>query len=71
MTVQACQVACRKAGYIYAGLEYSQECWCGNAFANGGVYLGPDGTNGCTDSCAGDKVEICGGSKRLSVYFWS
>jgi len=71
MTVQACQVACREAGYIYAGLEYSRECWCGNAFANGGVYLGPDGTNRCTDSCAGDKVEICGGSKRLSVYFWS
>ena len=58
MTVEACQVACKSAGYIIAGLEYSQECWCGNSFVNQGAYVGKDGTNGCTMSC---KVKVRSG----------
>lgn len=70
MTVEGCQVACKAAGYSVAGLEYAQECWCGNAFANGGAYLGADGTNGCTKTCKGNVKELCGGSSRLSSYKW-
>ncbi|KAJ7851193.1 glycosyl hydrolase family 71-domain-containing protein [Mycena leptocephala] len=27
LTIQGCQAVCADAGYAYAGLEYSQECW--------------------------------------------
>jgi hypothetical protein len=30
MTIEACQTACETAGYKLAGLEYAQECYCGN-----------------------------------------
>lgn len=43
MTVELCQSACQSAVYLFAGLEYSQECWCGNTFQNGGAYVGADG----------------------------
>jgi hypothetical protein len=29
-TNQMCHSACYAAGYIYAGTEFTQECWCGN-----------------------------------------
>lgn len=70
ITVELCQSACKSAGYSIAGLEYSQECWCGNSFVNGGAYVGADGTNGCIMSCKGNSKEWCGGSNRLSAYKW-
>lgn len=68
MTVELCQSACKSAGYSIAGLEYSQECWCGNSFVNGGVYVSADGASGCTMTCKGNTKEWCGGSNRLSAY---
>lgn len=68
MTVELCQAACKAAGYVVVGLEYSQECWCGNAFVNGGAYVGVDGANRCTMACRGNGKEWCGGGNRLSSY---
>ena len=46
MTIALCTSACKSAGYSLAGAEYGGECYCGNAFSNGG---GPaaDGSAGC------------------------
>lgn len=30
MTVELCLDACHAGGYQWAGLEWSQECWCGH-----------------------------------------
>lgn len=68
MTVPACQTACKAAGYTIAGLEYEQECWCNNAFVNGGARVGADGTNGCNTRCKGNAAQWCGGSNRLSAW---
>jgi hypothetical protein len=65
MTVESCVAAC--AGYTYAGVEYAAECYCGNAFSNGGGPA-PDGFTGCNMPCNGNASEYCGGSNRLDVY---
>ena len=36
--------------------------------ANGGK-LAPDAD--CSAACSGDPIHLCGGSERLSLYFWS
>jgi hypothetical protein len=67
MTVNSCLTACKGSGFTYAGVEYANECYCGNAISNGG---GPasDGSAGCSMTCAGNSSEFCGGSNRLNVY---
>ena len=40
-----CTQACQPEGYILAGVEYSEECYCGNATSNGGGPA-PDGLTG-------------------------
>ncbi|CZR53720.1 related to glyoxal oxidase precursor [Phialocephala subalpina] len=67
LTVELCTSTCQGLGYVFAGMEYAGECYCGNSFANGG---GPasDGEVGCNMACNGNATEICGGSYRLSVW---
>jgi glucan 1,3-beta-glucosidase len=67
MTVEACQTACKSLGYILAGLEYADECYCGNSLANGAT-IAPDGNAQCNMKCAGNAGETCGGSNRLDIY---
>ncbi|OCL01795.1 WSC-domain-containing protein [Glonium stellatum] len=67
LTVEICLADCQAAGYALAGVEYGQECHCGNSFDNGGGPA-PDGSIGCSMACNGNATEICGGSQRLSMY---
>ncbi|KAL0940159.1 copper radical oxidase [Colletotrichum truncatum] len=66
MTIEGCVIACLAAGYTVAGVEYAQECWCGNTIQNGGVATLPG--DGCNMPCRGNTIETCGGSNRLNVY---
>ena len=66
MTVALCTSACKQNGFTYAGVEYANECYCGNTLSNGG---GPaSDSSGCNMACAGNASEFCGGSNRLNVY---
>ncbi|KAJ7676171.1 hypothetical protein B0H17DRAFT_945594 [Mycena rosella] len=47
-SVANCQATCLKAGYDYAGVEYSNQCFCGSSI-RAGVTLG--GT--CNSACSG------------------
>ena len=67
LTVENCLASCQASGYSYGGVEYGNECHCGNSFDNGGGPA-PDGSAGCSFACAGDSTEICGGNQRLSMY---
>ena len=67
MTVALCTSACKQNGFSLAGVEYANECYCGNSFSNGGGPA-PDGPTGCNMVCAGNKTEFCGGPNRLNVY---
>jgi hypothetical protein len=70
MTQENCQAACKAAGYILAGVEYSDECYCGNQLAGGGGPA-PDGNALCDMTCNGNTTEICGGPNRLTMFEWS
>jgi len=67
MTIALCTSSCQAAGYVLAGAEYSEQCYCGNTFSNGGAPA-PDGLAGCNMVCAGNLSELCGGPNRLDVY---
>ncbi|KAI5832076.1 hypothetical protein K523DRAFT_334890 [Schizophyllum commune Tattone D] len=66
MTVEYCQTLC--SGYHYAGVEYGNECYCGNALSNGanGNVLDP---SVCSVNCAGNAAEKCGAAYRLNLYY--
>lgn len=66
MTVEQCTSACQLGGYSLAGVEYAQECYCGNALSSGGAKE-PD-MSGCNMPCAGNVSEYCGGSNRINIY---
>lgn len=67
MTQENCQNVCLANNYNLAGVEYSQECYCGNTFTNGGGPA-PDGNAGCNMNCNGNTYEVCGGPDRLNVF---
>ncbi|KAH6711606.1 hypothetical protein BKA61DRAFT_554745 [Leptodontidium sp. MPI-SDFR-AT-0119] len=67
MTDESCIAYCEKAGYIYAGTEYAEECYCGNTLASGS---GPAPTADCNVACSGNATEPCGGGNRLNL-FWN
>ena len=46
--------SCLSGGFKYAGTEYAGECYCGNAFLNGGGPA-PDGNAYCNMPCNGNK----------------
>ena len=51
-------------GYRYAGLQFYQECYCGNSsFEKFGKF-----NSGCNLPCTGDNNQKCGGRERNSVY---
>lgn len=62
-TVYNCIQACR--GYTYAGLEFGQECYCGNSLGAGSV---PTLASECNMPCKGNGSEYCGGGSRLNLY---
>lgn len=67
MTNAKCKDACRAAGYVLAGTEYSGECYCDNSLKGTGAPA-PDGEAQCNMACSGDATEICGGPNRLTLW---
>lgn len=64
-TVAKCVALCADREYLYAGLEYGAECWCGDALSSASLSA-PDADCGMT--CSGNSTEYCGGGSRLNVY---
>ena len=46
---------------MYAGTQYSKECFCGNEYDRYGE------ADNCDMTCSGEKDQICGGSWAMSV----
>lgn len=63
MTVAQCTSACKASKHSTAGLEYGQECWCGDTLDNNATLT----DEGCDMRCAGNSSEFCGGSGRLDL----
>ncbi|TFY75770.1 hypothetical protein EWM64_g8241 [Hericium alpestre] len=64
-TVQSCVNACIGLNFTVAGIEFADQCFCGNDLIQGAVTA-PD--SDCNMGCAGNATEACGGPNRLSVY---
>jgi hypothetical protein len=67
-TIELCEAKC--VGYTYFGMEYSNQCYCGNSLGAGSVNqtsLVP-ATSGCDMICTGNALEYCGGPDRLNLY---
>ncbi|CDZ98531.1 beta-1,6-N-acetylglucosaminyltransferase, contains WSC domain [Phaffia rhodozyma] len=65
MTTAQCVSSCSTQGFIYAGLEASFYCYCGNTIASSSLLLA---ASSCTSPCGGNSTEICGGPSALSIY---
>ncbi|KAF2267177.1 carbohydrate-binding WSC, partial [Lojkania enalia] len=52
-------------GYLYFGVEYGRECYCGDALANNPSTV-PD--SDCDVPCSGNASLICGAGNRLNVW---
>ena len=67
-SIELCEAACQ--GYQYFGMEYANECYCGNSLGAGSVNQASTdpNTNGCSMICAGNATEYCGGPDRLDLY---
>ncbi|OCK73379.1 WSC-domain-containing protein [Lepidopterella palustris CBS 459.81] len=63
MTNEKCAALC--GGSEYIGTQWSRECWCGSSL---GAGSSPAPSTDCSYVCIGDPTEICGGSRRLSLY---
>ncbi|TEY50792.1 hypothetical protein BOTCAL_0272g00040 [Botryotinia calthae] len=70
-TIELCATACK--GFLYFGMEYANECYCGNVLGIGSINQtsSTPSTNGCSMLCKGNTKEYCGGSGKLDVYMVS
>ncbi|KAK1239930.1 hypothetical protein MKX08_007372 [Trichoderma sp. CBMAI-0020] len=70
MTPQVCLSHCEE--YKYAGVEYGQECWCGNTLNLAGWSGATPGKNvsssQCNMVCPGNATEYCGTGNILQLY---
>ena len=63
MTPQLCSTLCG-SDYKYFGVQWTYECFCGNAYGS----LGNATDSDCNTPCSGDSSTMCGGENRNSIY---
>ncbi|KAH8082838.1 WSC-domain-containing protein [Cristinia sonorae] len=66
MTINKCASFCASKGFPYAGVEWSQECYCGNALSNGATQ-NTVAADQCSNVCPGNQYDTCGGPQRLTL----
>ncbi|KAJ6495160.1 WSC-domain-containing protein [Mycena sanguinolenta] len=63
MTVESCLDACAAGGFILGGVEFGEECYCGNA-----LLYEYGSSEACDMPCSGNASEFCGGPDALNLY---
>ncbi|KAH9967000.1 WSC domain-containing protein, partial [Russula compacta] len=56
VTVESCAEECQSQSFTIAGLEYAQQCWCGDEVISPGV---PISQSACNQACVVDNTEVC------------
>ncbi|XP_062603763.1 uncharacterized protein LOC134265557 isoform X2 [Saccostrea cucullata] len=64
MTIKLCRKFCSDRKRKLFGVEYSNECFCGNDF----VRRIKKAERECNMTCGGDNRQICGGPWRINIY---
>jgi hypothetical protein len=68
-TVPACLNRCAQYGLQAGGLEYGQQCFCGDSFdIPAGAAIVDDSQ--CNTLCSGDNLHYCGAGNLLAYYTW-
>ena len=63
MTIETCIQFCSNKGYVFAGVESADECYCGNNAPQNQIN-----DSECDEKCSGDHSQICGGAWAISIY---
>jgi hypothetical protein len=66
LTIESCVNSCAALGYTVAGMEYSVQCFCGDAIVNGGAPAADQ--SDCNMACGGNPDEMCGAGNRMNIY---
>ncbi|KAF2730707.1 copper radical oxidase-like protein [Polyplosphaeria fusca] len=68
MSAELCLNQCADYGYMAAGIEYGEECYCGDidGVEKSQSQVAPE--TDCNMACPGDAEEICGAGLRLTWY---
>ncbi|KAH9165919.1 WSC domain-containing protein [Lactarius sanguifluus] len=67
-SVETCTDECRAQGYVVAGIEWAWQCFCGHLINYPGMSM-PE--KDCMMPCSGNQSQLCGGPKRMTVYFYT
>jgi len=65
LTVEACIDTCNAKGLALAGVEFGQECFCGNAIEGDQGLIS---RSSCDTACTGNSKELCGGANAINLY---
>ncbi|KAH8201579.1 hypothetical protein TruAng_004271 [Truncatella angustata] len=71
LTASNCLYQCGQFGYMAAGMEYGEECYCGDPGDIVAIGATKQAETDCNLPCAGNASAICGGGSRLSMYYWT
>lgn len=63
MTYKSCSTYC--TGFLYWGVEYGSQCYCGQAFTN---PTSPAPASDCSTKCSGDNTQVCGAGNRMNLF---
>ncbi|KAJ3545337.1 hypothetical protein NM688_g5634 [Phlebia brevispora] len=61
-----CALSCDSAGYIFAGVEMGDQCWCANELA-ASIVSAPL-ANECNWPCQGGYTYSCGAYERVQIF---
>ncbi|KAI4717875.1 WSC-domain-containing protein [Aureobasidium sp. EXF-10727] len=65
MTIEKCGAFCIGKGYSLFGVEYAQECYCGNTIAASSKVTVD---SKCSMTCKGSNAEFCGAGSLMMLY---
>lgn len=64
-TPQKCSEKCFNMGFLFFGVTYGSECWCGNQRPAKSSKV--EDIN-CDSPCSGDSKQFCGGGWKMGIY---
>ena len=68
-SVENCLRHCSETGFLYAGVQYGNECFCGNDRPDNGLKYSPEEEKSkCDKKCSGNGEQKCGGYLTMNIY---
>ncbi|KAH7330380.1 hypothetical protein BKA65DRAFT_565638 [Rhexocercosporidium sp. MPI-PUGE-AT-0058] len=66
MSVDVCTTTCKTKGYLLAGLQFGNQCYCSNSISASAPIV--DDSQCQALVCPGNKLQYCSAGSRLQVY---